>query len=335
MQQENRKVVVIDPEAIDREALAEAARLLRNGGLVAFPTETVYGLGANALDRSAVQRIFEAKDRPSGHPLIVHAPDAEQARQFAAAWPSEAAELAEAFWPGPLTLIIEKSGEIPDRVTGGLPTVGIRVPSHPVARALLEQAGVPVAAPSANPHTRLSPTRAEHVIEGLGDRVDMVVDGGPTRVGIESTVLSLVETPPAILRPGVISRRAIEEHIGPVSETFDAPSAGEARPSPGMSQRHYSPTTPVRLVDRDEIRRVADDERVRETAVLLIDRDDDLAGRLPTVQRLPKDPDGYAEGLYHALYHLDASNCRQILVESPPEDDAWNAVRDRLRRAAT
>src|SRR5690606_26507278 len=192
----------VDPENPDPAIIHHAASLLRNGGLVAFPTETVYGLGANALDPGGVRRIFAAKGRPSFNRLIVHCAGISEARALAAEWPSGAEELGSTFWPGPLTLVLPKRPFVPDEVTAGLPTVALRVPGHPVAQALLHAAGIPIAAPSANPSSRLSPTRAEHVIKGLGERVDLVLDAGESPVGIESSVVDLSGPLPVLLRPG-------------------------------------------------------------------------------------------------------------------------------------
>ncbi|MFW5967190.1 MAG: L-threonylcarbamoyladenylate synthase, partial [Persicimonas sp.] len=211
---EGATVIEVDAERPDAEALAPAARALAAGKLVAFPTETVYGLGANALDEEAVAAIFEAKRRPATNPLIVHAANLAQVRRLVDDWPERAQRLADAFWPGPLTLVLEKSAEVPDRVTAGLATVAVRIPQPPVARLLIELAGVPVAAPSANRYTEVSPTRADHVLESLGDRVDFIVDAGPTSVGVESTIVSLTSDPPRVLRPGMIGAAVLND-IGP------------------------------------------------------------------------------------------------------------------------
>ncbi|MDX2152630.1 MAG: L-threonylcarbamoyladenylate synthase [Bryobacteraceae bacterium] len=304
------------------EEILRAAELVRQGRLVAFPTETVYGLGANALDAAAVERIYAAKGRPAGSPLIVHAASLEQARELVAEWPAEADALARRFWPGPLTLVLPKRACIPDRVTAGLPTVGLRVPSHPVALELIRLAGVPIAAPSANPFTRLSPTTAEHVRRGLGAVADAVLDGGAAAVGIESTVLSLLPKP-RLLRPGMIGAREIEEIIGPLQP---AALASDAHPSPGMHPVHYSPATPLYLV-RNGITAGG-----RVAAVW--HRTPPSPGVARSV-RLPDDPAEYAAALYGTLHELDAEGFDAILVEAPPEDPAWAAIRDRLERASS
>src|SRR5438128_2586209 len=212
-------VLTIDRQFPEPAAIARAAAILRQGRLVAFPTETVYGLGANALDAAAVARVFEVKGRPPTNPLIVHVAGADQIAQVAADWPDVAARLAERFWPGPLTLVLPKRRELPDIVTAGGPTVAVRVPAHPVAQALLKEAGVPVAAPSANRSTGLSPTTAAHVLRGLADRIDLILDGGPTSGGIESTVLDVTTSPPRLLRPGLVTPAAIEAIVGPIARS--------------------------------------------------------------------------------------------------------------------
>ncbi len=235
--------------ASDPAALAEAARVLRAGGLVAFPTETVYGLGAAAFDATAVVRIFEAKRRPAFDPLIVHLAGAGELRRVVAAVPRAAERLAERFWPGPLTLVLPRLESLPDIVTSGLPSVGVRVPDHPAARALIAAAGTPVAAPSANPFGYVSPTTAAHVAELLGDAVELVLDGGPCRVGVESTIVSLLQDPPALLRPGGVPREEVEELLGMrlhVLPSSDRPQA------PGQLTKHYATRTPLRLLEAGE-----------------------------------------------------------------------------------
>ncbi|HEY0014913.1 MAG TPA: L-threonylcarbamoyladenylate synthase [Longimicrobium sp.] len=328
----------IDPANPDPEALRQAARVLRGGGLVAFPTETVYGLGAHALDPAAVGRIYQAKGRPGYNPLIVHVEDADAARALASAWPDEAERLAAAFWPGPLTLVLPKHDSIPDSVTAGLPSVALRVPAHPVAHALLREAGIPVAAPSANRSTEVSPTTARHVARSLGERVDVIVDGGPCPVGIESTVLSLAGPRPTLLRPGSISVDDLRPVIGEVALPSAAPSATAARPSPGMLDRHYAPRATVRIVPPGErARMLAEaaagvDEGRRVGGLMMMHADDP---RIKPVIRMPDDPAGYASRLYAALHQLDDAGCDVILIDQPPDTPAWAGVRDRLRRAAT
>ncbi|MCS7314536.1 MAG: L-threonylcarbamoyladenylate synthase [Bryobacterales bacterium] len=301
--------------------IERAAELIRAGGLVAFPTETVYGLGANALDRAAVRRIFQVKGRPVTSPLIVHVDSPEMARRLAREWPPEAERLAQRFWPGPLTLVLPKAACIPAEVTAGLDTVGLRMPAHPVALELIRTAGVPIAAPSANRFTELSPTTAEHVRRALGDSVDMILDGGPTQVGLESTVLWLAG-PPRLLRPGMILRRQIEEVIGPV-EVAGRIEDGLPHPSPGLHPRHYSPRTPLVLVTDGVL-------PPGRGAYLWIGRPAAAARSV----RMPSDAVAYAARLYDTLHTLDAEGWDWIAVERPPELPEWIPVLDRLRRAA-
>lgn len=328
-------VVPVDPSAPSAEALARAARILRDGGLVAFPTETVYGLGANALDASAVARIFGAKGRPPNNPLIVHIADVAQIQQVAAEWPETAVRLAERFWPGPLSLVLPKRNTVPEVVTAKGPTVAIRVPAHPVAQALLRTAALPIAAPSANLSMELSPTRAEHVLRGLEGRIEMLLDGGPTSGGIESTVVDLTSAPPRVLRPGPIGAAELQAVIG---SAFRAASirteTAPILPSPGMMPRHYAPRTPLECVEPGrEAGRLA--QLLREKHRIGWVTLGDSSAELPGIQLriLLSDPAGYAAQLYAVLHELDAIGLDRILVTLPPDTDEWLAVRDRLRRA--
>jgi L-threonylcarbamoyladenylate synthase len=303
--------------------------------LVAFPTETVYGLGANVLDAAAVARVFDAKGRPPTNPLIVHLADVDQIGQVTADWPEVAARLAARFWPGPLTLVLPKRPELPDIVTAGGPTVAVRVPAHPVARALLREVGVPIAAPSANRSTELSPTTAAHVLRGLGGRIDLVLDGGPTSGGIESTVLDVTTNPPRLLRPGLVVRTDIEAIIGPIALSEESPQSSVELPqrSPGQMPRHYAPRAPLELA--------VDDGRARVEALTSTGKRigwvtwPGVADVRDTERIvLTREPVEYAAGLYAALHDLDAAGVERIVVARPPEGDEWLAVRDRLRRAA-
>jgi L-threonylcarbamoyladenylate synthase len=334
-------VIPVDPAAPDMVAVEEAARVLRRGGLVAFPTETVYGLGANALDAAATAGIFAAKGRPANNPLIVHIADASEVGRIAADWPQSAARLAERFWPGPLTLVLLKCDAVPDVVTAKGPTVAVRVPAHPVAQALLRAAAVPIAAPSANRSAELSPTRAEHVLRGLDGRIEILLDGGPTSGGIESTVLDLTATPPRLLRPGPIGVAELEAVIGSLAPARSLPVAArhdlQPLPSPGMLPRHYSPRTPLECVEagreQDRIAQLLGQRRRVGWLTFA-----DFAQQIPSevdLRLLPPDPSGYAAQLYAVLHELDAAGLDRILVTLPPEADAWLAVRDRLRRAAS
>jgi len=333
---EQVRYLTVDPDRPDADIVRRAGELLRRGGLVAFPTETVYGLGANALDANAVARIFAAKGRPTYDPLIVHVLNAGVARAVAREWPDAAERLARAFWPGPLTLVVPKRRMIPDIVTAGLDTVGLRVPSHPVARAILEAATVPIAAPSANRFSELSPTRAEHVDRALGDRVDLIVDGGPTTVGIESTVVDVSGDRPVILRPGTIPSPELAAAIGAldIATSGGRDDSTQARRAPGMLDRHYAPRARLEVFSvgsRAAALAAAYAARGSTVGALLLAPLDGSAAK--TVQ-MPNDPAAYARALYHALHTLDAAGCDVILVEAPPEGAAWAGVRDRLSRAA-
>jgi L-threonylcarbamoyladenylate synthase len=296
-------------------SIKEAADIIRAGGLVAFPTETVYGLGANALDPAAVQKIFEMKGRPGTSPLIVHVASVEMAREIVAEWPPLAEELARQWWPGPLTLVLPKKSRMPDNVTAGLPTVGVRMPNHPIALALIEEAGVPVAAPSANRFTGLSPTTAEHVRAVFGN-VLPVLEGGPCAVGIESTVVAIENGKLKLLRPGMIS-------LGEIERTA-AQGAGAPHPAPGMHEKHYSPRTQLILV------RGASELPDRAGAYVWRV----ALGPAARAVRMPLDPEPYAAELYRVLHQLDAENWPWIAVEMPPDAPDWSAIRDRLSRAA-
>jgi L-threonylcarbamoyladenylate synthase len=327
--------VEVSAEHPDPAVLGRAAEILRSGGLVAFPTETVYGLGVNALDEVAIRKVFAAKGRPSFNPLIAHVRDLGAAREISASWPELAERLGARFWPGPLTLVVPKRPDIPDSLTAGLPTVAIRVPAHPVARGLIEAARLPVAAPSANRYTELSPTSARHVEKGLGDRVDLILDAGPTEHGIESTVIDLSGAAPALLRPGTISRSEIEAVVGPLGSR-DEPLGTAARPAPGMVERHYSPRAAVTLLKVAEERRwisaarraVASGAR---TGALLLGQP---AAPVDESIVMPADPAGYARRLYAALHDLDDRGCDLILVHDVPPEPEWAGIRDRLTRAA-
>jgi len=318
---------------LDDEELANAAEALRSGRLVVFPTETVYGLGANALDAAAVTGIYAAKGRPVRNPLIVHVHNADAARGIVTTWPEAAERLAKAFWPGPLSIILPKSDSIPDVVSGGGPTVALRSPAHPVALKLIEMAGVPVAAPSANPSGYVSPTRVEHLAESIKRAVEYIVDAGPCPGGIESTVLDLTEDPPRVLRPGLLDRTRLEEALGC---RIRLGGAGASSPrSPGLLGRHYAPRATV-LVARD-LSTVSDQIRSltsqgKRAAFLT------FAPPPPEsaceVVFMPREPGAYARALYDVLMRLDRAGIDTIVVEEPPDEPAWEAINDRLRRAA-
>jgi len=338
--------------------LRHAAELLRSGGLVAFPTETVYGLGANALDGRAVARVFEAKGRPTFDPLIVHVVDRAWLLRLAAVFPDTARRLADRFWPGPLTLVLPKTNLVPDLVTAGLDTVGLRIPDHPIAQRLLRQADVPVAAPSANLFGRISPTTAEHVREQLGDRVDLILDGGPCRVGIESTVLQLADDRLHLLRPGGVSLEELES----VVDSIEVLPPGEhpiaaALPSPGMLPQHYAPHTPLIVCDPDSITAAPADSLAQLLPSPPRGEGPGVRGApsrtigLLTLQPIPTEiarhfarieilsPTGdlreAAANFFAALRRLDAAGLSAIIACPFPETGLGRALNDRLRRAAT
>jgi L-threonylcarbamoyladenylate synthase len=318
-------------------AIARAAEILRHGGLVAFPTETVYGLGANALDPQAVAKVFAAKGRPANNPVIVHVAQADQVREIVADWPEPAMRLAARFWPGPLTLVLSKHPALPDIVTAGGPTVAVRMPAHPVALALIRAAGLPVAAPSANRSSLLSPTLAAHVLRGLDGRIDMVLDGGPTPGGLESTVLDLTSSVPRLLRPGLISPNAIEEVIGAIARSTPARPADERPlPAPGMLSRHYAPRAALECAGDDAWDRV---KKLAGNGVrvgwLAFDAPEGLVTAGVTVIIMPRDAQSYAARFYAALHELDAAGVERIVASLPPDTEDWLAVRDRLRRASS
>lgn len=330
------RVLRVDPANIDTAAIAEAAAIIRRGGLVGFPTETVYGLGADATNGAAVSGIFAAKGRPSWNPLIVHVSDAADARRHATAWPETADLLARKFWPGPLTLVLPRARSIPDEVTAGLPTVGLRVPAHPVALALIAAAGRPIAAPSANKSMRLSPTEGNHVAAALGDEADLILDAGPASVGIESTVIDLSGAVPTILRPGMISLDALRAILGQVEMASGHAAEGEARASPGMMERHYSPAAKLVLTagpGADDVAAAALREEAHGARVLALARSP-VAEDTFAVWRMPADAASYARSLYATLHRADAEGFEIIVVEAPPAGSEWDGVRDRLRRAA-
>lgn len=316
--------------ASDKE-IDQAVAVLKAGGLVAFPTETVYGLGADADNPAAVRKIFEAKGRPSTHPVIVHLADAVQLANWAREIPEPARRLAIKFWPGPLTVILKRARGVDDTVTGGQDTVALRVPSHPVAQQLLRRFGGGIAAPSANRHGRVSATTAEHVRREFGAAVGCVLDGGESDVGIESTIIDLSGAAAALLRPGWITTAEIEKVLGAplAAPAVDAPRA------PGTLAAHYAPRTPLTLVEGDLARELAASLTRQGKRVAILARS---AGR-PLLQGLewaaaPRDAAGYAHALYANLRRLDEAGCDAIIVEQPPQSPEWAAINDRLARAA-
>lgn len=326
-----------DPAA-DEAAIREAADVIRRGGLVAFPTETVYGLGADATNPDAVRAIFEAKGRPATNPVIVHGDDIRMLHTAVRAWPGTAARLAQRFWPGPLTLVLPRSELVPDEVTAGLDTVGVRVPDHDVARRLAREAGRPIAAPSANRSTGVSPTTAAHVLKDLDGRLDVILDAGPTHVGIESTVLDLTAAPPRVLRPGAITAgqigRVLEVGIEDAMAPTRAPGSGAPLTSPGQMELHYAPKARVFLAEPEQLCR---QPRTFPWKIALI-----VAGRRVGIEpgvydevAMWDEPRVAERELYATLHRFDEVGVRRIDVVLPPiQSDAWRAIRDRLWRAS-
>jgi L-threonylcarbamoyladenylate synthase len=343
--------LAVDPAHLEAQgsidAIDHAAQILRAGGLVALPTETVYGLGANALDRAAVERIFEAKQRPAWDPIIVHIASTGMLNRIVTEAPAAARRLMQAFWPGPLTLLLPRTAEVPDAVTAGRPLVGVRMPAHPVALELMRRAALPIAAPSANLFAHISPTTAEHVLEDLDGRIDVVLDAGPTPQGVESTVLDPSTSPMTIYRPGAITAEQIREVAGAIkifkaSDTLHVPSQ-EALPSPGVGLRHYAPAAQLVLIEasHDQLgARLADAVRRRHN--------ERLGVMLPAGIDAPAEveparifnwgrwdaPAELAQRLYAGLRALDSAGSTAILCPLPPAGGLGAAIRDRLLKAA-
>ncbi len=312
------------------DQIEKAAALLNAGELVAFPTETVYGLGGDAADSAAVARIFAAKGRPACHPLIVHVSNLAAARRWATAMPDTAVRLGEAFWPGPLTLVVPKADHVLPAVTGGQSTVALRAPAHPVARALLAAFGRGIAAPSANRYGRISPTRADHVREELGARVAMVLDGGDCDVGLESTIVACLGGRVTLLRPGAVSRLQIADVVGIVT---DADAA--APRAPGSGRSHYAPQTPLVVIDGADLNgEIGRTLRRGERLAVLTHAVAPVAPDRIVWRPLPAEPSRYGRALYATLRELDRAGAARILVEAVPATEAWAAVADRLARAA-
>jgi L-threonylcarbamoyladenylate synthase len=314
------------------ELIARAAEVLRSGGLVAFPTETVYGLGADATNPEAVRRIFAAKGRPPTNPLIAHVADLETAKRYATTWSDAAQTLAAVWWPGPLTLVMPKAPSIAPEVTAGRDTVGLRVPDHPMALELLRTFGGAVAAPSANRSNRVSPTTAEHVLQELAGSVELILDGGPCSVGIESTVLDLTTDVPTILRPGGVSRRQLEAVLGKVDERGLVTSVTTAASSPGQHPVHYAPATPAFRFHAWQRGLIQGETEGRPSGLLVLSPQNEF-DRYGPIVAMPNDPPQYQRILYASLRELDGMGLRAIYIEVPPLRSEWAAVRDRIIRA--
>jgi len=346
------ELLAVDATSPDPTIIARAARVIQSGGLVAFPTETVYGLGANAINPDAVARIYAAKGRPSWNPVISHVARVGDARALTSHWPDAAETLANAFWPGPLTMVLPRATHVPDIATAGRDAVAVRMPSHPVALALITAAECPIAAPSANRFTQVSPTSAQHVVASLGDRVDVILDGGACTVGIESTVVDLSGETPIVLRPGMISRAAIAQVLGcdvsVLSVRGSSNMSDEPHRSPGMVDRHYAPNADVWLIDASQVPAAADALHQRRdtprassdtVTVLRIGAGESPFDTLPLlpedrVVRLSTEPAAYAQQLYAELHAADARGVATVVIERPPDNDAWTAITDRLTRAS-
>ncbi|MBI4192800.1 MAG: threonylcarbamoyl-AMP synthase [Betaproteobacteria bacterium] len=309
----------------------KAVAILKRGGLVAFPTETVYGLGADAANPDAIGKLYAAKGRPADHPVIVHLAEVAQLPQWVREVTPAAQKLAQKFWPGPLTLILKRAPGVSDAVTGGQDTVGLRIPSHPVAHALLEKFGGGIAAPSANRFGRVSATTAQHVMQEFGDSVDLVLDGGQSEVGIESTIVDATGARPVLLRPGHVSAREIEQTAG---VPLAAPHGGSPR-APGTLAAHYAPATPLMIMEGDLLLELAASlpRQGKRVAVLARSALQPLLSGLTWIAA-PHDTNAYAHDLYANLRALDAAGCDAILVEKLPQQPEWAAVNDRLDRAA-
>ncbi|MCX6362081.1 MAG: L-threonylcarbamoyladenylate synthase [Armatimonadetes bacterium] len=326
------RVLEVDPVAPLGAALSEAAEVLRRGGLVAFPTETVYGLGANALSPEAVRAVFEAKGRPAANPIIVHIADRSDVAHLTSRWPDAAERIAQAFWPGPVTLVAPRSALAPDVVTAGGETVALRMPAHPVAAALIGAAGVPIAAPSANRSAGISPTTAAHVLSHLAGRIDLVLDGGACAAGIESTVIDTTTDPPTILRPGPVSAEDLWSEAG-VRAVAGSTAPGEPHRSPGAMARHYAPNALTVVTEASEDRVHDETLQGRSVAWLRFAREAEPGPGVLSLT-MPDDANAYAAVLYARLHQAEAAGVEVIVISQPPSGSHWTAVLDRLSRAS-
>jgi L-threonylcarbamoyladenylate synthase len=325
-----------------QNAVLRATELLRAGEVVALPTETVYGLAANALDAKAVSRIFQIKGRPANNPIIIHVASYEMVKRSVNGWPELAAKLSRFFWPGPLTLVLPRVNGIPDIVTAGGVTVGVRWPGHPFMQAVIRECGFPLAAPSANLSNQISPTNAEHVRAQLADKIPLIVDGGQSQVGIESTVLDLTVLPPRILRPGMIHAESLAAVCGEIQNPEPIPHAGQnPRPflrSPGLLPKHYSPKAKLLVLqwrDDAELKSQLVTRHFSPVTCFIIAHTKIPAGEsFADVSVMPHDAEAFARALYAELYRCDAAGASVIAVEAPPAAPEWSGIADRLRRAA-
>jgi L-threonylcarbamoyladenylate synthase len=330
------EILLTDTPQLFDAAVQRAVELLRAGEVVALPTETVYGLAANALNALAVARIFEVKARPTHNPIIAHVASVEMARRCTAEWPALAGRLAQAFWPGPLTLVLPRSAAIPDIVTAGGPTVGIRWPSHPFIQAVIQRCGFPLAAPSANLSNRVSPTNAHHVLQQLGRNIPLIVDGGQAQVGIESTVLDLSVQPARVLRPGMIHERALRAVTGELAAA--SLTSGQTLKSPGMLEKHYAPKARLVLARWEHDAELMALARQLGTAPrkihVIAHTHIPSAQEFGSVNVIPHDPEAFARAIYSQLHECDNAGAEVMIVECLPNQDEWKAIADRLNRAA-
>ncbi len=324
--------------ALFAAAVKRAAEVLRAGEVVALPTETVYGLAANALDEKAVAKIFQIKGRPANNPIIVHVCSMEMAKRCVKDWIAPAARLAKSFWPGPLTLVLPRADMIPKIVTAGGETVAVRWPSHPFIQAVISECDFPLAAPSANLSSRVSPTNPQHVRKQLGGKIPLIIDGGQSQVGIESTVLDLTVSPPQILRPGMIHAESLAAVLGKIQDPHRTFPTGEKLRSPGLLKKHYSPAAKLAVLDwRDEVELKSKIQNLKiETRNCFV-----IAhGKIPAVENfagvsvIPHDAEAFARAIYAELHRCDEAGAKFIIVEAPPETSEWSGIADRLRRAA-
>jgi L-threonylcarbamoyladenylate synthase len=333
----NSEVLSTHTAALFTAAVKRAADLLRAGEVVALPTETVYGLAADALDAKAVAKIYEIKGRPAHNPIIVHVASLEMARQCVTNWPDTATQLAKAFWPGPLTLVLPKAKNIPDLVTAGGATAGVRWPSHPFIQAVIRECGFPLAAPSANLSNQVSPTNAEHVRRQLGDNVPLIVDGGQSQVGIESTVIDLTTSPARVLRPGMIHEESLVAAIGSVRSAECGVRSDEALRSPGLLRKHYAPKAKLKICswrDTADLNRQLSTGNFQRSKTHVIAHTHIPSGEgMGGVSVIPHDAEAYARAIYAELHRCDEADAGLIVVEALPEDVEWRAIADRLNRA--
>ncbi len=321
-------------------AVKRATELLRAGEVVALPTETVYGLAANALDKKAVAKIFQIKNRPANNPIIVHVASVEMAKRCVTAWPNSAEKLARAFWPGPLTLVLPRAKGIPGIVTAGGKTVGVRWPGHPLIQAVIRECGFPLAAPSANVSSRVSPTNAGHVRRQLGGKISLIVDGGQSQVGIESTVLDLTVSPPQVLRPGMIHAESLAAVMGEVRNQKPEvrSKSGKALPGPGLLKKHYAPKAKLLILswcnDADLKSQIANRKSQIASCHVIAHTHIPSGENFARVGVIPRVAAAFARAIYAELHRCDAEGAALIIVEAPPDQPEWSGITDRLRRAS-